>query len=175
MSPGLRRSVGAFAAVLAVGIAALVAIHVAGNSVDPGGSPSEAGPCEATDRDDDFNRQVGLTAIGEWIEFELWSSEPFPTRALFPVVRIGLRDFSRSSYGPDGSLNTLIFFIPREEFDLLSPDDPVWVYYGGAGRPPHLDYLPDAANPWSFGSFRKGLVDCPAPQGSQVPTEPLRV
>ncbi len=42
---------------------------------------------------------------------------------------------------------------------MLGPDDLVWVYYGGAGGPPPLDFVPAWSDPWSFGSFNKGLLD----------------
>jgi len=158
---------GLLAAAVLIGTAALVAFLAGDSSSGPSDAASNASPCEAAGRDDDSNRQVRLTATDEWIEFEFWSSEPFPVRALFPVVRIGTRDFSRSRYGDDGRLNTLIFFIPREEFDLLNPDDLVWVYYGGAGSPPPSDFVPDVSDPWSFGSFNKRLLDCPTTEESR--------
>lgn len=151
---------GILAAVLLVGIAALV---VGGNgSSNPTDAASEARSCEAIRQGDDINQQVRLATADAGIEFELWSSEPFPVRALFPVVRIGSRDFSRSRPGDDGRLNTLVFDIPHEEFDLLRSGDLVWVYYGGAGGPPPLDSVPDISDPWNFGSFNKELLDCPA-------------
>ncbi len=161
MNPGSRRIAGRLlASVLAVGIAASV-VFVAGDrdseSID---AVTEPGRCGAAIGDDDINRQVRLTSTADGVEFELWSSEPFPVRALFPVVRIGSRDFSQGRHGDDGQLNTLIVVIPHEQFDLLSSDDLVWVYYGGAGTPPPLDFVPDGSQAWSFGGFDKDLLDC---------------
>lgn len=159
--------VGGFVAALVLLIVAVSVTILAGDgssqhsdaASDPSDLASEPGRCEDMDRGNDISKQVRLTTTDEWIEFELWSIEPFPARALFPVVRIGSRDFSLSLWGDDG-LNTLIFFIPPEEFDLLTPEDQVWVYYGGAGGPPPLDSVPDDSDPWSFGSFNRGLLDC---------------
>lgn len=122
----------------------------------------DADPCPVSTADDALNRQVRLTTTDDAIEFELWSIEPFPTRALFSVVRIGDRDFSSSRYPEDGRLNSLIFMIPHEDFDLLSSEDLVAVYYGGAGSPPTGPVVPDPTNPWNFGGFKKGLLDCVA-------------
>lgn len=158
-----RRLVGGVVATLlvAVGIAAVAGILASRSGSDASSDAAEPGRCEDPDRARTISRQVRLTTAEEWIEFELWSVEPFPARALYPVVRIGIHDFSRSRYGDDGRLNTLVFLIPVEEFELLSADDRVWVYYGGAGAPP-LDFVPDDTSPWSFGRFRKDLLDCPS-------------
>ncbi len=169
VSKGSWRLVGGLVAALVLLIVAvLVATLAGGSSTGPSDIASEPGRCEDRDRDSDISKQVRLTTTEEWIEFELWSIEPFPARALFPVVRIGSRDFSRSLYGDDGRLNTLIFFIPVEEFRLLTADDQVWVYYGGIGGPPTVDVVADESSPWSFGSFNKGLLDCPTTRDAQT-------
>lgn len=165
-----RRVIGGPLSALFVGIVGVVVLLATGGNSDPTDAASDAGRCPDTWSDDDVNRQVRLTTTDEWIEFELWSTKPFPTTALFPVVRIGTEDFSLSSYVDDGRLDTLIFYIPRDEFARLKSGDAVWVYYGGAGAPPPMNAVPDPSDAWSYGGFDTGLLDCPERDTFRPPT-----
>lgn len=91
------------------------------------------------------------------IEIEVYSTTPFPVRALPPVLQIGNREFTRSRYPTVSNfeqaqeqLHTLIFFLPAEEFADLATGDPVTVYYG---------HKAGSGYQWDFGTFDKDIVD----------------
>ena len=147
----------------------IVAVSLVGAALVVSGivvvSTNNTARCEPMPLDDGLNRQVRLTRAGDWIEFAVWSREPFPMRALFPVMRIGDHEFSRSSYADADGLNTLVFFIPQEDFESLESGDPVSVYYGVADAQLRSDL--ESSNPWSFGPFNKDLLDCEADIGGR--------
>jgi hypothetical protein len=90
----------------------------------------------------------GIHAIGPRIEIEIHSVQPFPVRAIPPVLRIGAREFHFSRSPDDGDLHTLIFLLSPAEFAQLSSGEDVSVHYG----PP--DALPGRA----LGRLDKGLL-----------------
>jgi len=101
-------------------------------------------------------------------EIDLWSREPFPMRAMPTVLRVGLIDTSRSSYGDVGSLNRITFYIDAEDFDFMRTGDPMLVHYGFISRELELnpDLAADAAvaddgNVWTFGRLDKSQLNCP--------------
>ena len=110
---------------------------------------------------DAVNVQQRIATTDDGVEFEVRSAEPFPVRALFPILRIGDHEFSRSRYPDDGSLNTLIFPIPAEEFAELRDGDLVVVHHGLLE--PAFDVgeiVTDGWNVWTFGKLNLDLLDC---------------
>lgn len=115
------------------------------------------------------NSQQRMQTVGEWVEFEVKSDVEFPTRALKPVLRIGEHEFSRSRYPSDGRQDTLIFRIPKTDFEKLSAKDEVTVFY--ALSPPRvtpggerIKAQPEARGAgWGFGKLKKEMLDQPSP------------
>jgi hypothetical protein len=81
-------------------------------------------------RAEEDTRVAEIRALDSAVEITVTSSEPFPVRALPPVLMIGDARFARSRHPDDGSLGTLIFVIPIEDFALLNDGDPIRVGYG---------------------------------------------
>jgi hypothetical protein len=81
-----------------------------------------------------MNTITRVERVADGVEIEVASSEPFPVRAMPPLVRVGDQVFGRSRSPADGSLNALIFMLSDEEFGQTSTGDPVSVGY--AGDPP---------------------------------------
>jgi len=104
----------------------VAALIIGGVLLIPGGGDGRR--CAKVDSDA-VNVQQRLTSTNEGIEFELWSSVPFPVRALPPILRIGDRDFLSSRHPDDGRLDTLIFLIGVEDFESLTASDPVAIYH----------------------------------------------
>ncbi len=82
------------------------------------------------------------------VAVELHSSRPFPARARLPVLRIGAREYPRSRYPDDGSMNTLIFMLPETGFRAAITGEPVVVDYGGRA----------AGDRWDFGKLDTSLL-----------------
>jgi hypothetical protein len=88
----------------------------------------------------------GIRAADTRIEIEVWSPDPFPVRALSPVLRIGQREFTLSRHPDGGDLHTLIFILTVEEFGRVSSGEDVTVHYGSPGHA------------WAFGRLDKSRV-----------------
>ena len=96
-------------------------------------------------------RRVGSSdALGgqPGIEIQLFSDDEFPVRGEIMVLQIGARQFFLSGY-PNGDLNTVVFTLTEEEFDMVSCGEPVIVQYGIA--PSH--------EVWQFGKLDKAILD----------------
>ncbi|MGH7378462.1 MAG: hypothetical protein ACREKK_13735, partial [Candidatus Methylomirabilales bacterium] len=103
------------------------------------------------------NKIVSIRSVAAGIEIELYSSMPFPARALQAVLCIGdLPGFWQSRAGAGGRMNTLIFTITTEEFARTRTGDPVAVEHGGCERSP--DDMVPYWDLWEFGPLDKGLL-----------------
>jgi hypothetical protein len=78
----------------------------------------------------DTHEIVRVEAVGAQVEIELFSTRPFPVRALFPILCVGTQAFPRSRLADGGSLNTLIFTLTREEFDSIEDTSLATVQHG---------------------------------------------
>jgi hypothetical protein len=78
------------------------------------------------------------------IEIEVTSSRPFPVVNAMAVLHVGKQQTSLSRYGPDGSLNTLIFSMDARDFARTRDGDRVLVRYD-----------PDSQGHWDFGPLEK--------------------
>ncbi len=78
----------------------------------------------------DRHEVVRIERVGDDVEIEVFSTRPFPARALFPILCIGTRSTFRSRGGPNGGPNTLIFTFPREAFDAIEGAQLVTVQHG---------------------------------------------
>jgi hypothetical protein len=96
-------------------------------------------------------REVVSAASGApEVEFELYSPTPFPIRDQVIVLRIGRTDVMKSRSPEDGSLNTLIFSLPTDQFEQLADGAEMTVQFGKA---------PAARGPrWNFGQLNKALL-----------------
>jgi hypothetical protein len=94
-----------------------------------------------------FIKSIKRTQSG--VEIELYSSRPFPVRALPPVLHIGSKEFLLSRNPDDGSLNILIFKLTPTEFNQINTGDPVTVQYGS-------DIA--TADRWDFQRLDKSLL-----------------
>jgi hypothetical protein len=96
-------------------------------------------------------REVVSAATGTpEIEFELYSPTPFPIRDQIIVLRIGRIDVLKSRSPEDGSLNTLIFSLPTDQFEQLADGAEMTVQFGRT---------PAARGPrWNFGQLNKALL-----------------
>ena len=103
------------------------------------------------------NEIVAIRTVNGGVEIELSSTRPFPIRALYAVLCIGAALESPQSRHPDGSLNTIIFLLTREEFDRTRDGDPVTVQYGGCNR--DLTDMRPYWDLWIFGPLDKSLLD----------------
>ncbi len=75
--------------------------------------------------------------VGSVVEVQVTAPDPFPDRAMPPVIIIGDKAFRRSRPPPDGRPDTLIFTIDAREFDALPGDADVIVgYLSSAARLP---------------------------------------
>ena len=138
----------------------VAALIVGGVLLIPGSGDGRR--CPKTDTDA-VNVQRRLTSTPEGIEFELWSSAPFPVRALPPVLRIGDVDFLSSRHPDDGRLDTPIFLIGVEYFESFTASDSVVIYHSA---PPLLNQdvvATDGVDVWTFGALRTDLLDCVPP------------
>jgi hypothetical protein len=103
---------------------------------------------------------VGAAATAE-IDIELHSTQEFPIRDQVVVLRIGNSDFMKSRSPADGSLNTLIFSVPADEFAQLPNGAQITVRYGkGDPELPQGVAAQAAANRWrwDFGKLDKSLL-----------------
>jgi hypothetical protein len=91
---------------------------------------------------------IGVAASRADVEIELESATEFPVRDELVVLRIGSREFTRSRYPEDGTLNRLIFVLPFDEFARLQPGETVTVEYGRKGTGPR----------WNFGQLTRSLL-----------------
>jgi hypothetical protein len=97
-----------------------------------------------------------IRALDSAVEITVTSSEPFPVRALPPVLMIGDARFARSRYPDDGSLDTLVFVIPIDDFALLNDGDPIRVGYGLS--PAAEAKGPTAGQAWDLGRLDKSRL-----------------
>lgn len=133
------------------------------------GSAEAQGRGGGKSRPQNGNSQQRIETVGDRVEFEVKSDVEFPTRALIAVLRIGEHEFSLSRYPSDGRQDTLIFEIPKADFDKLSANDEVTVFY--ALSPPQVTASGERikARPesrqggWAFGKLKKEMLDQPAP------------
>lgn len=95
-------------------------------------------------------------------DITLTSSAEFPMNDSVVTLSIGGKEFINSSYGTDGTLNTLVFSLTRSQFQSLKNGAPVVVYYGA-------DNAAIPAAQWNFGTLDLGLLD----QGTII-TRPIR-
>jgi hypothetical protein len=98
----------------------------------------------------DMNVIKSIKTTPSGVDIEIYSSRPFPVRALPPVLRMGSKEFMISRNPEDGSLNSLIFTLTPTEFAQVSTGDPVVVQYG-AGMAPE--------DRWDFPRLDKSLVN----------------
>jgi hypothetical protein len=112
----------------------------------------------AVARAEPVNAVAGIRAVGSTVEIAVTSSEPFPVRALPPVLRIGEARFSRSRHPSDGSPHTLIFLVPIQEFELLNDGDPIRVGYGLAPGAPGTARS-GAGQEWDLGRLDKQSLE----------------
>jgi hypothetical protein len=103
------------------------------------------------------NEVVAVRRINSGIEIELYSDMPFPARALFPVLCIGMEGFVLSRPPDDGDFHTIIFLLSEEEFARLRQGDPVTIQYGGC-REDTSDLRP-FWDLWVFGPFDRTLLE----------------
>ena len=121
---------------------------------------------EASDGAGAVNELRRIETKGVEVEIEIRSSKPFPVRALPPVLRIGDLDFTASRNPDNGRLDTLIFFVPAEDFAAIDPQKVAMrVFYATSiegevtpsGRP---RAIAEPGGPtWDFGELRKELLD----------------
>lgn len=83
------------------------------------------------------------------------SSDDFPMNDSVVTLSIGGKEFINSTYGPDGTLHTLVFSLTRLQFLSLKNGDPVLVYYGASNAA-------ISAAQWKFGTLDLSLLDKPA-------------
>ena len=80
--------------------------------------------------------------------FELTSERGFPVINARPVMLVGAEKAILCRYGPDGSLNKIIFWMTAEEFAKTKDGDPVSVRYE-----------PNSQGTWEFGKLDKKMVE----------------
>lgn len=97
----------------------------------------------------DVNVVKSMRAVDSEVEIEVHSSREFPVRDQVVILRIGKREFSKSRPPDDGSLHTLIFHVPADEFAQLADGDPMTVQYGRHD---------DARDRWDFGPLSKAQL-----------------
>jgi hypothetical protein len=98
----------------------------------------------------DVNTIKSIRTTPSRVEIELYSSRPFPVRALPPVLRMGSKEFTLSRNPEDGSLNTLIFTLTPDEFAQIQAGDQVTVHYGSGELP---------GQQWDFSVLDNDLLD----------------
>ena len=84
------------------------------------------------------------------VEIELFSTRPFPVRALPTVLRIGTKEFITSRYAEVRNENVLIFTLTSDDFAQTSTGDRITVQYGRGES---------AGYRWDFGVLNKNLLD----------------
>ncbi len=95
----------------------------------------------------DVNEIRSIERVGDDVLIELYSSREFPVRDALIRLHIGDNEFTRSQSPPDGSLNTLIFILPADQFaQQIESGDPVSVDFG------------DDQMKWEFGKLDKSLL-----------------
>lgn len=141
------------AAVLSVVLLAVVIRAVAWDQT--GGSSCE----EIAAQQSGPNAQRRISAAENGIEIELFSEVPFPARAMPTLLQIGTSEFGLSRHGDDS--NTLIFRIPKEEFDQLTSQDPIFIHHGFFLETVDLtEEVAGVAGIWTFGTLETELLDC---------------
>ncbi len=70
------------------------------------------------------------------VAVEVTSKRPFLPGSLSFVLQIGDRQYRHYLYPKNGSLNTIIFYIPQAEFARTQSGQPVTVYYDRPSRDP---------------------------------------
>ena len=78
----------------------------------------------------DTSEIVRIERVGDAVEVELFSTRPFPVRALPAMLCVGTERFTRSRFPEDGSLNTLIFTLRQDPFDAIQDASLVTVQHG---------------------------------------------
>jgi hypothetical protein len=109
----------------------------------------------------DVNTVKSVKAVGSHVEVELHSSREFPVRDEVIVLRIGKKEFLTSRSPADGSLKTLIFSIPADEFAQLADGETMSVGFG-RGRVDLPEQAAGAAREavrrWDFGKLDKSQL-----------------
>lgn len=83
------------------------------------------------------------------------STDDFPMTDSVVTLSIGGKEFINSSYGPGGTLKTLVFSLTRAEFQSLRTGDKIALYYG-------QDNAAIPAAQWGFGTLDLSRLDKPA-------------
>jgi hypothetical protein len=78
-----------------------------------GSSQSASQPLVASDL------TVSVRRLGSTVEIEVSAKQPFPDRAMPPILVVGNQAFGRSRNPANGRLDTLIFTLEAVEFDGL--------------------------------------------------------
>ncbi len=85
----------------------------------------------------------------------LTSTDDFPMTDSIVTLNIGGKEFTSSTYGPGGAMNTLVFSLTRDQFLSLKTGDKMAVYYG-------QDNAAIPAAQWNFGTLNLSLLNKPA-------------
>lgn len=93
-------------------------------------------------------RSITTLSTGE-IEIAVTSTRAFPVRNQLVSLHIGDKTFSRSRSPADGSLNTLIFLVPGDEFKKVASGDSMTVQFGNSQMP---------GDKWDFGALNKRML-----------------
>lgn len=101
-------------------------------------------------------------ALATFYSITLTSTDDFPVTDSIVTLRIGSTEFTNSSYGPDGTLKTLVFSLTSAQFQSLSSGDKMVVYYG-------QDNANIPAAQWDFGTLNLSQLDKPAASASTAP------
>jgi len=78
----------------------------------------------------DTHEVVRIEPSGDEVEIEVFSTRPFLPRALAPILCIGTQAFTRSGSLQNGSLNSLLFTLTREEFEAVQDPALITVQHG---------------------------------------------
>jgi hypothetical protein len=115
-------------------------------------------PAAAQTAKPDVNTVKSIRAVGARVDIELHSSRAFPVRDEVVVLRIGTKEYFTSRAPADGSLHTLIFMLPAEEFSQLADGEPMTVGFGrGRVDPPDTSRGRGRSSRWDFGKLDKSL------------------
>jgi len=85
-------------------------------------------------------KAIHTVSGGKNIKIELRSDAAFPARGELAVMQIGDKEFTLSQYPPNGSTQTIIFTLTREEFAQLHNGDRVLFKYGRGEQPDQRDF-----------------------------------
>jgi hypothetical protein len=112
---------------------------------------------------------VSVRRLGSVVEIEVSAKQPFPQRAMPPILVVGNQAFGRSRNPANGRLDTLIFTLEALEFDGLAEGAEVSLGYL---RPKARLVEGGAASSGAAAARMAGRVPAPRVQAEQV--EPSR-